>query len=203
MGGWMDVQPGLHCLLCAATQAWCALHMACVLLLIADPSCCCLGFCRLCVQTGMWCQLRPLPSNTSQIGMICDQPTAATATVMTYTGSGLAYNGIDLVASGPGLPLLLENTTALASAYTGPTADDLTLVPALTGAVYRIAVTLVVMPLKMPSCVTRHSHLVWSCSWPSTTFTAASTSTEAAPKPAAGPTRHATTTSRRGPAAAR
>jgi hypothetical protein len=124
MGCWMGFQPGLHCLLCAATQAWCALHMACLLLLIADPNYCCLGFCRLCLQTGMWCQLRPLPSNTSQIGMICDQPTAATATVMTYTGSGLAYNGIDLVASGPGLPLLLENTTAVAI-----TNDTLTFVP--------------------------------------------------------------------------
>jgi hypothetical protein len=100
------------------------------------------------VETGLWCQLRPLPSNTSQIGMICDQPTAATATVMTYTGSGLAYNGIDLVASGPGLPLLLENTTALASAYTGPTADDLTLVPALTGVMGTAAAA--AMPAGMP-----------------------------------------------------
>jgi hypothetical protein len=75
-------------------------------------------------ETGMWCQLRPLPSNTSQIGMICDQPTPDTATVMTYTGSGLAYNGVDLVASGPGLPLLLENTTAVAI-----TNDTLTFVP--------------------------------------------------------------------------
>ena len=76
------------------------------------------------MQTGQWCQLRPLPSNTSQIGMICDQPTPDTATVMTYTGSGLAYNGVDLVASGAGQPLLLENTTALAV-----TNDTLAFVP--------------------------------------------------------------------------
>ena len=36
--------------------------------------------------TGMYCQLRGLPSNSSQLGMFCDQPTPATATVMTYTG---------------------------------------------------------------------------------------------------------------------
>ena len=82
-------------------------------------------------QTGLYCQLRPLPSNTTQIGMICDQPTDAIATVMTYTGDGLSYNGIALVSAGPGQPLLLENTTRVP--VLGPTADNLTLVPALTG----------------------------------------------------------------------
>jgi hypothetical protein len=83
------------------------------------------------VQTGLWCRLAPLPSNSTQIGMICDQATAATGTVMTYTGDGLQYNGIALVSVGPGQPLLLENTTA--TAVVGPTADNLSLVPALTG----------------------------------------------------------------------
>jgi hypothetical protein len=83
------------------------------------------------VQTGLYCRLAPLPSNTTQIGMVCDQASASTATVLTYTGDGLSYNGIDLVATGPGQPLLLENTTA--SPVPGPTADNLTLVPALVG----------------------------------------------------------------------
>ncbi len=79
-------------------------------------------------QTGMWCQLRPLPSNTTQIGMICDQPTSATATVMTYTGDGLSYNGVQLVASGgAGTTLLLANTST--TPVVGPGADNLTLVP--------------------------------------------------------------------------
>ena len=56
--------------------------------------------------------------------MICDQPTPDTATVMTYTGSGLSYNGIDLVASAPGQPLLLENTTSVLVSN-----DSLTFVP--------------------------------------------------------------------------
>jgi hypothetical protein len=76
----------------------------------------------------MWCRLAPLPSNTTQIGMVCDQPTSATATPLTYTGDGLAYNGVQLVSPGPGQPLLLANTTA--TPVTGPTADNLTLTPA-------------------------------------------------------------------------
>ena len=83
------------------------------------------------VETGLWCRLAPLTSNATQIGMICDQPTAATGTTLTYTGDGLSYNGIDLVASGPGQPLLLENTTRVP--VSGPTADNLTITPALTG----------------------------------------------------------------------
>jgi hypothetical protein len=83
------------------------------------------------VQTGLWCRLAPLPSNASQTGMVCDQPSAATATPLTYTGDGLAYNGMALVSTGPGQPLVLDNSTSPALA--GPTADNLALVPALTG----------------------------------------------------------------------
>ena len=83
------------------------------------------------VETGLWCRLVPLPSNSTQIGMVCDQPTSATGTVLTYTGDGLSYNGIDLVATGPGQPLLLENTTSVP--VSGPTRDNLTIIPALTG----------------------------------------------------------------------
>jgi hypothetical protein len=78
-------------------------------------------------QTGQWCQLRGLPSNASQIGMVCDQPTPATATVVRYMGDGLSHAGIALVASGPGQPLLLANTTI--SPVLGPSADNLTLSP--------------------------------------------------------------------------
>jgi hypothetical protein len=63
--------------------------------------------------------------------MLCDQPTAATGTPLTYTGDGLSYNGIDLVATGPGQPLLLENTTRVPVA--GPSGDNLTLAPAPVG----------------------------------------------------------------------
>ena len=84
------------------------------------------------VQTGLYCRLAPLPSNSTQIGMVCDQPSASGATPLTYTGDGLSYNGIDLVATGPGQPLLLDNTTAIH--VQGPTTDNLTLTPALVGA---------------------------------------------------------------------
>ena len=82
-------------------------------------------------QTGLYCRLAPLPSNASQTGMVCDQPTAATATPLTYTGDGLSYNGMALVSPGPGQPLMLDNSTSPAGV--GPTADNLTLAPALTG----------------------------------------------------------------------
>ena len=62
-------------------------------------------------QTGQYCRLAPLPTNSSQLGMICDLATAASATPFTYTGSGLSYNGIPLVSTGPGAPLVLANTT--------------------------------------------------------------------------------------------
>jgi hypothetical protein len=79
------------------------------------------------VQTGLWCRLAPLPSNASQTGMVCDQPSAATATPLTYTGDGLAYNGVALVSPGGGQPLLLANTTS--TPVVGPTADNLALTP--------------------------------------------------------------------------
>jgi hypothetical protein len=82
-------------------------------------------------QTGMWCRLAPLPSNGTQIGMVCDQPTAATAVPFTYTGDGLAVDGVKLVAPGPGQPLLLANTT-LSAPVNATTADDLTLSPVTT-----------------------------------------------------------------------
>jgi hypothetical protein len=46
--------------------------------------------------------------------------------VMTYTGDGLAYQGIQLVTEGPGQPLLLANTI---TNPVGPTADDLKIEP--------------------------------------------------------------------------
>jgi hypothetical protein len=80
--------------------------------------------------TGMYCRLAPLP-NTSpeQIGVLCDQPTPATATPLTYTGSGLSTaEGVPLVSSGPGGPLVLANTTT-----TAPEPDSNTLTFAPTG----------------------------------------------------------------------
>ena len=78
-------------------------------------------------ETGLYCQLRRTPTNATQIAMYCDQASPATATVMTYTGSGLSYNGIPLVSTGPGTPLLLANTTAVPVPATG---DQLTFTPA-------------------------------------------------------------------------
>jgi hypothetical protein len=80
----------------------------------------------------MWCRLVPSPSNATQIGMVCDQPTSATAVAFTYTGDGLAVDGIKLVAPGPGQPLMLANTTT--APITSPTADNLTFVPVVNPA---------------------------------------------------------------------
>ena len=76
-------------------------------------------------QTGQYCRLQPWPSSSSgQLGMVCDLPTATGATVLTYTGSGLSTpEGVPLVATGPGAPLLLANTTTTPP---GPTDSQLT-----------------------------------------------------------------------------
>jgi hypothetical protein len=55
------------------------------------------------VATGMYCRVVPGTTANSQ-EIKCDQPTPATATLMTYTGSGLAYDGMTLGTSGPGKP---------------------------------------------------------------------------------------------------
>ena len=55
------------------------------------------------VATGLYC--RVVPSTTAGVAEIkCDQLTPDTATPMTYTGSGLLYNGTLLGTSGPGQP---------------------------------------------------------------------------------------------------
>jgi hypothetical protein len=64
------------------------------------------------VATGAYCRLAPTPANQSQIGVVCDQASAAAATPLTYTGNGLSHNGVPLAATVPGGPLLLANTTS-------------------------------------------------------------------------------------------
>ncbi len=76
-------------------------------------------------QTGMYCRLATLSPGTEQ-GMVCDQPTAATATPFTYTGSGLSYQGVPLVSPGPGAPLVLANST---SAPLTASSDNLAFAP--------------------------------------------------------------------------
>ena len=78
------------------------------------------------VATGQYCRLAPIGTGT-ELGMVCDQPTAATATPLTYTGSGLSYAGVPLVATSAGAPLVLANTTTTPP---GPDADNLAFKPA-------------------------------------------------------------------------
>ncbi len=51
------------------------------------------------VETEKYCRLAPLvPQTTCNTqGMLCDQLEPSTATILTYTGTGLAYNGVPLV----------------------------------------------------------------------------------------------------------
>jgi hypothetical protein len=78
------------------------------------------------VATGMYCRLAALPGTSPvQTGVLCDQHTAAAAaaTPLQYTGSGLATSdGIPLVATSAGGPLVLANTTTTAP---GPDDDNL------------------------------------------------------------------------------
>ena len=63
--------------------------------------------------TGLYCRLGAVGTGSEQ-GMICDQPTPATATQFTYSGTGLSVGGVPMVSSGPGAPLVLANTTTSA-----------------------------------------------------------------------------------------
>jgi hypothetical protein len=47
----------------------------------------------------------------SAAGVLCDQDTSGSATPLTYTGNGLEFQGIPLVADGPGLSLVLGAAT--------------------------------------------------------------------------------------------
>ena len=65
-------------------------------------------------QTGQYCRLQPLASNATQLGMVCDLASPTGSTAFIYTGSGLSTSdGVPLVSTGPGAPLLLVNTTAI------------------------------------------------------------------------------------------
>ena len=62
------------------------------------------------------------PSSCATQGVICDQDTIATATILTYTGSGLSYNGVPLVQSPVSKTLVLSSDPAC----TVPGGDKLT-----------------------------------------------------------------------------
>ena len=51
------------------------------------------------LETGKYCRLAPMTpqGGCNTQGMLCDQSTSASATILTYTGMGLAYNGTPLV----------------------------------------------------------------------------------------------------------
>jgi hypothetical protein len=79
-------------------------------------------------QTGKYCRLTQLPAgyvspttcNTQ--GVICDQDTLATATILTYTGTGLSFTGVPLVEVPPSRTLVLSADPAC----TVPDGDKLT-----------------------------------------------------------------------------
>lgn len=58
-------------------------------------------------QTGMYCRMAAMPS-AGQQGMVCDAATPAAAASLTFTGSGLAFNGVPLSATGPSQTLVLD-----------------------------------------------------------------------------------------------
>ena len=73
-------------------------------------------------QTGQYCRLAKV-NTAGEMGMICNQTSSSTATPFTYTGSGLAVNGIPMVQTTPGGPLVLANSTRTPLTATS---DDLT-----------------------------------------------------------------------------
>jgi hypothetical protein len=71
--------------------------------------------------------LLQVPSSCATQGVICDQDTIATASILTYTGNGLAYNGVPLVQSPVSKTLLLSSDPAC----TVPGGDKITFPPAI------------------------------------------------------------------------
>jgi hypothetical protein len=87
-------------------------------------------------QTNAFCRLAPAPGSISatQLRVLCDQLTQATATPFLYTGTGLSVSGMQLVGTAPGAPLVLANTTGNIAALPS-TSDDLTIMSGRRSAV--------------------------------------------------------------------
>ena len=72
------------------------------------------------MHTGKFCRLQPFPSGLLSLspascatqGVICDLTTAADATIFTYTGHGLQYNGVPLVQTPGSRTLVLSSDPA-------------------------------------------------------------------------------------------
>jgi hypothetical protein len=88
------------------------------------------------LETGKFCRLAPLPaglvstSTCSTQGVICDQDSMDGAAVLTYTSSGLSYNGVPLVAAAPSNTLVLSADPACSTSSGG---TQLIIVPAAPG----------------------------------------------------------------------
>jgi hypothetical protein len=54
--------------------------------------------------------LKAVPASCATLGVVCDQPTAVTATVLTYTGFGLSYEGVPLVQTPGSRTLVLSSS---------------------------------------------------------------------------------------------
>jgi hypothetical protein len=85
-------------------------------------------------QTGKFCRIAQLPASyisspttCNTQGVICDQDTIASASILTYTGNGMSYNGVPLVQVPPSNTLLLSSDPAC----TVPGGDKITFPPAV------------------------------------------------------------------------
>jgi hypothetical protein len=67
------------------------------------------------------------PTSCATQGIVCDLDTIAGATILTYTGSGLSFNGVPLVQSPVSKTLLLSANPAC----TAPGGDRITFPPAI------------------------------------------------------------------------
>ncbi len=80
------------------------------------------------LQTGKWCRLATLtadvlvPKSCGDQGILCDQDSPSSATVLTYTGTGMSYNGVPLVPVPPSSTLVL----LLGSSCAPPGSEQLT-----------------------------------------------------------------------------
>ncbi len=82
--------------------------------------------------TGAYCRVADLPADSDPCttqGLVCDSPTPAGATSLTWTGNGFTYNGTPLVRLASGSTMVFNSDPACAVPSTG----EFSAAPAPTG----------------------------------------------------------------------
>ena len=83
-------------------------------------------------ETGAYCRVADMPADSNPCttqSLVCDAPTSAGASTLTWTGSGLSYQGTPLVQLANSTTMVFNSDPACAV----PLSDDFSAQPATTG----------------------------------------------------------------------